>query len=205
MGGDPFERAAARAGFVLARAYLISKAFRLPVLTSLRGRRFGRLIVVHKVNSVPSGACWLCRCNCGKRVRIAAMKLVSGQTRSCGCYRRWVQRGKRHPRFKHGHARHSRTSRTLNSFNNMLDRCRNPRSPKFVFYGGNNPPVRVCKRWRGPNGFQHFLEDMGARPPRTTLCRRADSGDYRRGNVYWGTRADQIHERNKKKCGSARS
>lgn len=59
------------------------------------GRRFGRLVVVGRVEN---GACgkvrWLCRCDCGVEVEVFASGLRSGRTRSCGCLRRELGRAK---------------------------------------------------------------------------------------------------------------
>lgn len=59
--------------------------------------------------------------------------------------------------------------------------------------------VRVCKRWSGPKGLQNFLKDMGQPPKGTSLSRIADSGDYKPGNVVWGTRAHQAEQKRLKK------
>jgi hypothetical protein len=77
----------------------------------------------------------------------------------------------------------------------MLRRCINPNIAQWKFYGGANPPVTVCERWRGNHGFENFLADMGERPtPKHTLSRLADSGNYEPGNVAWHTWKQQREE-----------
>jgi len=67
----------------------------------LVGRRYGRLLVIKKVekpeNLKRSGTYWLCRCDCGKEKIIMAANLKDPNskphTRSCGCYKREKGRG----------------------------------------------------------------------------------------------------------------
>ena len=66
----------------------------------------------------------------------------------------------------------------------MRQRCNNPRCRVFGYYGGRG--VTVCPRWSGPDGFEHFLADVGPQPfPRAGLDRRDNDGPYAPGNVAW--------------------
>ena len=52
----------------------------------ITGRRFGRLTALYRdgwSNSWQS--MWVCRCDCGKEVRVFKTNLMSGRSRSCGC------------------------------------------------------------------------------------------------------------------------
>lgn len=56
----------------------------------LVGQRFGRLEVLHRVETafaLPQ-AWWQCRCDCGQEARVRGTFLRRGVTRSCGCMRR---------------------------------------------------------------------------------------------------------------------
>jgi hypothetical protein len=54
---------------------------------NLVGRRFGRLLVTHRdYGAGLKGVRWVCRCDCGAVKSIAAIKLSTGNTVSCGCY-----------------------------------------------------------------------------------------------------------------------
>ena len=55
-----------------------------PRYEDLTGQRFGRLIAVTNV-SKKGKARWICTCDCGNEVSVAAHHLKSGGTRSCGC------------------------------------------------------------------------------------------------------------------------
>lgn len=54
--------------------------------TDLRGRRFGKLVVVSQTDRVgDAGHYWLCRCDCGGTVEAPSRQLLSGYRKSCGC------------------------------------------------------------------------------------------------------------------------
>lgn len=61
-------------------------------LIDLRGKRFGRLLVIERAdNYIKSGKIktkWLCRCDCGKEKPILGSSLKNGETISCGCFRK---------------------------------------------------------------------------------------------------------------------
>jgi hypothetical protein len=55
-------------------------------LVDLTGRRFGKLLVLHKVvKSNRSAAYWLCRCNCGNEIIATGWALQHKNYKSCGC------------------------------------------------------------------------------------------------------------------------
>lgn len=62
----------------------------MPALVDLVGQRFGRLLVVERVDNIGTQAGWLARCDCGQSTIVRGHKLRSGATRSCGCLHREV-------------------------------------------------------------------------------------------------------------------
>ena len=50
----------------------------------ITGKRFGKLIALHKVASRNNKTFWLCQCDCGKQKEIQTGHLTSGATTSCG-------------------------------------------------------------------------------------------------------------------------
>jgi hypothetical protein len=59
-------------------------------LTDLTGKKFGKLIVIKRIddyispggNKVPK---WLCKCSCGNETNVISDSLLKGSTKSCGC------------------------------------------------------------------------------------------------------------------------
>ena len=54
----------------------------------MEGQRFGMLTVVSFHEQRRHGALWLCQCDCGKTKVVERRRLISGETRSCGCKER---------------------------------------------------------------------------------------------------------------------
>jgi hypothetical protein len=83
------------------------------------------------------------------------------------------------------------------SWEGAIQRCTNPRSTVWRYYGGRG--IEVCERWKK---FENFLKDMGDRPPGMSLDRVNNDGNYEPGNCRWATRHEQrVNSRNPKRGG----
>lgn len=55
----------------------------------LTGQKFNRLMVIKRVENNKDGrTCWLCKCDCDTERVITGTHLLSGHTKSCGCYKK---------------------------------------------------------------------------------------------------------------------
>jgi hypothetical protein len=168
----------------------------------LTGQVFGRLTIraLAWMKPIPGGARahWRCECFCGQNTVVCSNNLTNGHTTSCGCLQREVSTarcavGDSHR--IHGHSPGHVHSPTYSSWKSMIARCTNPNVIGFELYGGRGIPV--CDRWR--NSFEAFLNDMGERPPGTTINRIDPDWDYEPGDYRWVTPKEQANNHQKVK------
>jgi hypothetical protein len=76
----------------------------------------------------------------------------------------------------------------------MIQRCENTKSRNYPKYGARG--ITVCQRWRGEQGFQAFMADMGPRPSANhSIDRKDNNGNYEPGNCSWATRVQQARNK----------
>ena len=172
------------------------------------GDRYGRLSVLaevrlpntpgrvrHGFRQGPRGA--LCRCDCGAEVKVAATRLTSGNTKSCGCLRSETAITSlavaAAANLTHGLSR--RGDRSLyDTWMSMMARCSNPGHRYYARYGGRG--IAVCERWHDVVNFVADINALlGSRPAGFTLDRIENDGNYEPGNVRWADRRTQSQNR----------
>lgn len=150
----------------------------------ITGKKFGRLTAIEPTDRRHSGSVvWLCKCDCGKDFLRSASKLLDAERQralqSCGCFKSGVLNR------KHG----MYGSSTYVSWNCMMSRCTNPNVKHYDIYS----KVPIDPKWLT---FEGFFEDMGERPPGTTLDRYPNpSGPYTKSNCRWATPLEQARNK----------
>lgn len=77
---------------------------------------------------------------------------------------------------------------TYKTWVEMRQRCGNPKSNKYKWYGARG--IGVHPAW---DSFENFLRDMGERPSGMTLDRLDNNGNYGPGNCKWATKIQQMN------------
>ena len=171
----------------------MDKRFGKSKRTDLTNQRFGRLVAVSfHSKSHDRRAHWICVCDCGATKVIAANSLRQGLTTSCGCFHR-EQASIQAIQNKtiHGHNRRQKRTSEYRSWAHMLDRCENPKFPRYKDWGGRG--ISVCERW---HDFSLFLADMGPKPsPNLSIDRIDNNRGYEPENCRWATVLQQRHNR----------
>lgn len=156
------------------------------VAVDITGQRFGRLVVVRRVENLVSKtgrrlAQWECRCDCGATHKAAGSKLRYGWTKSCGC---WSRDRTSEVATKHGAV----GTPEYDAWRSMKRRCASKSARNAPWYRDRG--ITVCERWK--NDFTAFLADVGPRPaPGYSIDRIDNDRGYEPGNVRWATSREQ--------------
>lgn len=142
-------------------------------LINLIGKKFGKLAVIERAENDKSGQTqWLCECDCGNRIIVQRSNLKSGNTKSCGCYK------------KHNKSH----TRLYKVWEGMKARCYNKNYPSFRSYGKRG--IIMCEEWK--NNFEIFYfwainngYEKTAKKGRCSIDRINVDGNYEPTNCRW--------------------
>ncbi len=157
----------------------------------IAGSRFGRLLARRPVGRDAQNVVrWECECDCGRIVSVRKTALISGATKSCGCYSR-EQTSKR--LLVHG----GTGTAAHKAWRHMMQRCNNPKHHAYSYYGGRG--ICVCPAWLD---YSVFVRDMGEPAKGETLDRINPDGNYEPSNCRWTSRLVQARNQRARKNAS---
>lgn len=118
----------------------------------LRGKRFGKLIVIQQVQSKRGRTCWLCQCDCGNTKEVCSMELKKGDTLSCGCLRSSYGETIIEQILKDNNIPYKKEY----EFHDLLSEHQVPLRFDFVLFDSYGAILRIVEY----DGEQHFLDKV---------------------------------------------
>lgn len=174
-------------------------------MRDLTGEKFHRLTVIGFSHCFPEKGkkgkgkryYWKCVCDCGKEKIVRSDRLISGHTKSCGCYKTEEFKKRMITAFvTHGmtigKSKGKKTPKIYKIWASMRNRCNYIHGGSYERYGGSG--IKVCKKW--DKSFEAFFEDMkdtyfeGAQ-----IDRINNKKGYSKTNCRWVTLIEQANNK----------
>ncbi|MCF8012566.1 MAG: hypothetical protein K9L56_14950 [Clostridiales bacterium] len=145
------------------------------------GDVYERLTIIKELKKKNYNRQFLCRCECGKETIVDSSKLLSGNTKSCGCLKIEMVTKK--------NTNHGMTGTKIHSlWSSMKQRCMNENDKAYKNYGGRG--IEVCEEWIDFETFYKWASNNGYEEG-LMLERIDNDGDYCPDNCKWVSRKEQ--------------
>lgn len=151
----------------------------------LTGKRFERLVVVRKDHEGKRGRYWFCQCDCGNTKIACGHDLMSGRTKSCGCFH--ADNAKLPKKITHGDTK----TRIYREWSAMKRRCSPSYHGHHIYFDRN---IRVCTEWEQYEPFKQWAFAHGYSDD-LTLDRIDNDKGYCPENCRWITNKEQQNNR----------
>lgn len=146
----------------------------------LTGVRFFRLVAVRDAGRTKENkVLWLCKCDCGNETVVSSTHLLSGHTKSCGCYVHEFERK--------GQGCGWCQTRLYRIWSGMMVRtggwkCSDSYKAKHYKDRG----ISVCEEWKVSENFRDWALSNGYRDD-LQLDRKDNNAGYSPENCHWVT------------------
>ena len=155
-------------------------------LVNLVGKKYGRLLVIEKADSLNGNTRWLCECDCGNKRIVHGTSLKTGNTTSCGCYK--TENAKRLYSSVRQNDKH-----LYGVWNGIKQRCRNVNNKSYNNYGGRGIDIidewadnyEAFYNWAIKNGYKRGME----------IDRIDNNGNYCEENCRFVTKETQANNK----------
>lgn len=172
----------------------------IDIREDLTGMTFGRLTVNSFFGVAKNrAALWLCKCSCGNEKIVRAADLKRGKTQSCGCLQKERLAENRPKDYHKINVRHGEThTRLYNIYANMKQRCYNPNTPCYRWYGGKG--ITICDEWL--NSYECFRDwaTSNGYDESLSIDRIDPNKNYEPSNCRWIPLIDNIMRARVKTC-----
>lgn len=162
----------------------------------LVGSKFGRWTVLERGQDrkYPKGnkkIVWKCRCDCGTIGEVTTRDLITGHSKSCGCFKNEKTAARNKEKGKwNGDSGKEEYSLLFTIWNNMRLRCEYASHPSYYRYGGRG--IKVCSEWQDWFIFKEWALTHGYEKGLSIDRIDIDKG-YTPSNCRWVTRKEQAN------------